>query len=466
MTQRGRRSLPIPLCDVLEGQRNEEHEDVLWRRVERARCHAHVDLKSTNTASALPVPVSSVLVDQENLSAVRLRHHRLLRARRARKPERRYGRLLLATGALLAVLGFALVRPFGLTLSPSAPSSPQLNAKLDPLTLSDGSLPATLEAEEKSIEVVLSDASSIRLAPHSRLVSLASTDSRLDLLLEEGKAHFDVTPNGPRRWTIEAGIARIEVVGTVFDVSRQHNEVNVSVSRGAVLVRSASLPHGVARLVAGNTLKLEPQKPEPVPPAAVAPEATLEDAGSLAHRAKTEDAPTQAAQAQRSKARPLALPADVPQWQTAYHEGRYDAAYHMLGEAEFVRLVRATTRAEELLKLADLARLSGHVQESVLPLKRVLDDFNHSSHAPVSAFTLGRIYLDQLRDAKAAVHAFERAIALNPPLALLEDCHARLVRAYAVSGDSEQAKQAASRYRALFPSGRHLRDLARYTSDE
>ena len=62
--------------------------------------------------------------------------------------------------------------------------------------------------------VVLSDGSSIELAPGARFEPIESSASSFIAVLERGTASFDVHPGGPRRWQIECGLATVEVVGT------------------------------------------------------------------------------------------------------------------------------------------------------------------------------------------------------------------------------------------------------------
>jgi transmembrane sensor len=146
-------------------------------------------------------------------------------------------------------------------------------------------------------------------------------------------------------------------------------------------------------------------------------------------------------------------------------EGRFVEAFAALGPERFAEAAARETSVEGLLSLADTARLSGHPGQAVLPLERVLSEFSQSPLAAVSAFTLGRVLLDQLHDPSAAAQAFERAITMHPPHALLADCHARLVEAYSRAGDHASARRAASRYRTLFPTGRHNVDVEAWTKD-
>jgi transmembrane sensor len=114
---------------------------------------------------------------------------------------------------------------------------------------------------------------------------------------------------------------------------------------------------------------------------------------------------------------------------------------------------------DDLLALADVARLSGHPAEAVLPLERILVEFARDAQAPLAAFALGRLQLDSLGHAQAAVSAFRKALDLGIPRSLREDIRARLVEAYARSGDAGAAQRAADTYFDEFPNGRHARAI-------
>jgi transmembrane sensor len=117
-------------------------------------------------------------------------------------------------------------------------------------------------------------------------------------------------------------------------------------------------------------------------------------------------------------------------------------------------MARETMQAEDietLLELADIARLSGHPQDAVAPLTRALDRFRSSPQAGLAAFTLGRVLLEQLSAPAAAAEAFERAISLYLPRALLSDCYRRLAEAYDRAGNHQARDEVAVRFRAAFP---------------
>ncbi len=524
--------LPLPLGEELAQGMERSREDRLWARIRARRGEAlgrHSE--PPRAGQFLPAPLGRVLKIHDASSErsglwrrIRARQNGLRqRARSFRLPALGFG---LATG-LAAALVLAGIVPFGPpTAAPAAASVP--------LTLANGFVLAPVDAAHGDRVVTLADASEIRLAKGARVEPLLSSGSRFELLLRRGSAEFSVIPGGPRRWVIEAGVATVEVVGTVFRVTRGPRGVQVSVSRGTVLVRGEGVPDRVRRVTAGQTISVAPavaplpkvdvgpaavaeatdspgdpggvvalpaataaalpdatdaELPDPTaaalpdPTAAARPEATaaaLPDATAAAPRDATPAALPDATAAALPDATAAALPdataaalpdataAAVPAapaaaWRRALARGAYKKAYGTLGAQGLKREVARTDLPQRLLELADVARLSGHPSQAVAPLDRLMTRHADSPQAGLAAFTLGRVYLDQLGEPAEAARAFEKAIGLHPPNALLADCHARLVEAYARAGDVSRAKRAASRYRALFPGGRQLADPRAWT---
>jgi transmembrane sensor len=120
------------------------------------------------------------------------------------------------------------------------------------------------------------------------------------------------------------------------------------------------------------------------------------------------------------------------------------------------------------LLLADVARLSGHPADAVVPLRRFLDA--HASHpeAPLAAITLARVELALGRPA-AAASAFERAEALGVPSSFDAEVCAGLALVLARSGSVAPAREAARRCLARHARPPHheaLRRLAEEAVDE
>jgi transmembrane sensor len=332
----------------------------------------------------------------------------------------------------------------------------RLHRDTGPLLLADGRELVAMDASGSAKEIDLSDGSRIRLSPGARIEPLQSSGATFSAIVTQGRADFDVRPGGSRRWVVECGLATIEVLGTVFACEREPGRLRVVVRRGVVLVRGERVPDRARRLSAGETLEVmeEAQRPAHVVAASLALAALPQNAGSSGPTSAETAvrAPGQEAGASRSRTAPATT------WRVLAQHGRHREAFAALG-TEGLRRESKRMGVDDLLALADVARLSGHPAEAVLPLGRILTEFANDAHAPLAAFALGRLELDSLSHPQAAVTAFGKALDLGIPRSLREDARARLVEAYARSGDTGAARRAADAYHDEFPSGRHARAI-------
>lgn len=83
------------------------------------------------------------------------------------------------------------------------------------------------------IVLSLPDASALTLGPASRIATRYTRRQRA-VVLEQGEALFDVARDADRPFTIDAGQARITVLGTRFTVNRLPGLVRVGVEHGTV----------------------------------------------------------------------------------------------------------------------------------------------------------------------------------------------------------------------------------------
>jgi hypothetical protein len=111
--------------------------------------------------------------------------------------------------------------------------------------------------------------------------------------------------------------------------------------------------------------------------------------------------------------------------------------------------------AGELMAAADEARLGGRPEEAVAPLRRLYQRHPRDRRAPVAAFSLGRVLLDDLRRPAAAAAAFQKARALWPKGPLALDALAREAEARHAAGQERQAAELARQYLKRASSGRH-----------
>jgi transmembrane sensor len=368
-----------------------------------------------------------------------------LRAEGHRGPARQQWRRLVPAAAVaagaLVLVGLLVVRGGALGSRPTSAG---------PLRLAGGELPRAFEAPEGggSLRLELSDGSRVELARGARLQTLGNDGEAVTLRLDRGRAAFDVTPGGPRSWVVEAGLARVEVVGTRFTVERGSEQVEVTVERGAVRVVGEHVPGGRRRLGPGEALVLV--GPPPAPAAtdvATAAEPSPDDPGRAA-----------AGASQR-----LASAAD---WRPLARAGSFGEAFDLLGAEGLHLETRSARSVDDLFLLADVARRSGHPADAVEPLERIVEQHAVDRRAAVAAFTLGRLHLDVLDRPEQAARAFSRALELGAPPALAEDAHALVVEARARLGDREGAAAAAREYLARYPAGRLAREVRRLAGIE
>jgi transmembrane sensor len=297
-------------------------------------------------------------------------------------------------------------------------------AKAGALQLRDGgAFPETAASSDHGVQLVLSDASSIELAPGSLLRKRRSTAHELATELVHGAARFAVTPGGPRRWSVRAGTVEVHVVGTRFSVERVGDDVLVAVEHGVVRVEGVTVPDGKRELRATQTLRVAAGlvRPDAAAVAPTPPSDPLEP--SLAPPPPPTPTPTPTVVA--GAVRPQRVPASVP----------------------------AGATADQLLAGADALRAAGDAEPASVLLARLLDTHPDDPRAALAAVTLGRLYM-QLGQPARAVATLERARQLGLPQALAEQSAALLVLAHARAGDEALARSAAESYRATFPNGR------------
>jgi TolA-binding protein len=150
-------------------------------------------------------------------------------------------------------------------------------------------------------------------------------------------------------------------------------------------------------------------------------------------------------------------------WRSLAREGRYHEAYR---ELEKERLDRERSAVDDLLLAGDAARLSGHPREAVPYYRDALARAGKGSRAHLAAFTLGRTLLHELRDARGAADAFNRAYAASPSGPLAEEALAGEADSWARAGDRARTRDAARRYLRAFPDGKRARDMERFASVE
>ncbi len=256
--------------------------------------------------------------------------------------------------------------------------------------------------------------------------------------LVTGGARFEVRVDHAHPFTVASGEVEVSVVGTQFLVERIEAQVHVAVEKGVVRVR---WPTGERVLSDGESGLFPP-----------APAQDTLDAESRSSPSEVRaEAPAASAPAMVDPPKPLlrAPRAQAPTWQELAHGGQFDAAWVKLKQPR----VAPRDLPEELLLAADVARLTHHPEEAVAPLSLCVSSHPTDPRAPLAAFTLGRVLLDELGRPRQAAEAFTTALRLAPDGPLAEDALARAVESWSRAGEPGLAKRAATEYLRQFPHG-------------
>lgn len=126
-------------------------------------------------------------------------------------------------------------------------------AGLGRLLLSGGDRFATVHGQQRLTR--LADGSSIRLNSATTLdVSLGG--SRRVVRMIEGEALFDVARDRQRPFIVDLGEARVQVIGTSFNIRRREDRIELTVTSGLVAVSDSA--GDTIRVGAGETTLIRP----------------------------------------------------------------------------------------------------------------------------------------------------------------------------------------------------------------
>lgn len=352
---------------------------------------------------ALVDPLSADALDRMWANVAPRLPRRAPGARRRRDRARHWVLVAVALGALVVFAFWHASKP-----QPAA----------DLLLLADGSQFDRVAASAGAETRRFTDGSSLRVEA-GEVVSLASTSREFVVLLERGRAHFHVVPGGPRRWIVELGLGRVEVVGTEFSVERQLDRAVIAVSHGKVLVRSTLLEDAVKAVGSGERVVLSTAERDTGEELRAAPSAGVE------------------LRPQHAAGRGGSTGGSLPP------------------EPAAVDVVAA------LLHDADLARLERDFDRAARILERVVKEHPSDSRAALASYGHGVLAFRQLGRPEHAVLSFQRALALGAPRSLREDCYLAWVEVELGRGDRARANELFTRYLDEFPTGRHRLEMQR-----
>ncbi|HTB72775.1 MAG TPA: hypothetical protein VK762_06010 [Polyangiaceae bacterium] len=303
---------------------------------------------------------------------------------------------------------------------------------------------ATSSASE--LPLTFSEGTELVMAPGSRGRVEDLDRAGASFLLERGEVRAHVVHRTGTSWRFLAGPFEVRVTGTALGVDWDpgRERFAVHVDEGSVVVSGPNV--GQPEVVrAGQQcvvdLPSRTTRVSPIGQDAPADAYAPADAGldGLAAPAATAASPP---------ATPHVAPAPVS-WTKLDERGDYDGAYAAALSAGLASVLRASS-SDELLRLAQVARLSGHRDTERQALVTCRRRFPGSERAAVAAYELGRS-----SSPSEASSWFDTYLGEQPSGPLAREASGRLVEARASAGDDRGAKDAAARYLARYPDGPH-----------
>jgi transmembrane sensor len=370
---------------------------------------------------------------------------------------RRFPRSALASCVMLAA---ALLAAF--LIAANWRARPFTRGPLAPLALDDGRpVPKLVAPPHGSANVRFDEGSQLEMQPGAVIEPLVNAPDAVTWLLLQGRITFDVKPGGPRRWSIESGLATVEVVGTRLTLERVDHQLIVEVEHGIVLVRGERVPNRVQRLTAGERLALHDEHEDLG--ASTLPHTLAAQADSGVQSSDLR--PAQVAPSVPRAANQVAAASDAARTGTSRDRAKRDGATPD-GETRDGETRDGETRddavVDDLLKQSDDARSAGRLAAAASVLAELVRVHASNARTPAAAFTLGKIRLDGLGDASGAASAFNAALRLGLPAELEEDAYLRLVEARSRAGDEAGARAAAEAYETRYPGGSRRAAMERW----
>jgi transmembrane sensor len=349
---------------------------------------------------------------------------RTLPARKAQKQRRALGAAGLALSFSIGLVWFTGSEPSARSVPSAAlpATEPQTARAVQLPTAAEEAVPPAAREGASRVtdesrptrDLTLPDGSKVELMAAQTAVMLEHSDARqVALRMAEGRARFSVTPGLERVFRVRTEQVTVEVLGTIFELTLLRGQTRVRVEHGRVAV--AWRNQRVA-LSAGQEADFPP----------------------LARRAAS-SGPSEG-------------------WREQAERGEFKQAFAQLPRADEM----AAMSVAELLLAADTARLSGHPEAALPWLTRVMKTHADDARAPLAAFTLGGVLLQQLGRPREAEAAYAEARATTRSAALAQDALARQVEAAHRAGDDARARKLALEYLTLYPEGRRMHAVRRF----
>jgi transmembrane sensor len=268
------------------------------------------------------------------------------------------------------------------------------------------------------------DGSFAQLADPQGALEVEEESPRRVVTRLRGRAKFNVVAHGKRAFEVHTGEVRVRVLGSAFSMEElPGGKARVQVEHGPVEVAWLG---GTARLESGQSGAFPPDDRHVESANAEPSRESAEELSALEQQPSLKTRVARHGYRKHAKATPSAPPVEAP-----------------------------AEDAQSLMAQADAERLHGQPEQAVKPLRAIFERYPSDARAPLAAFALGRVLLDDLHRPAEAAAAFARVRVLAPEGALAPDALAREASAWEAAGQLARAQKLAEQYLALHPRGRH-----------
>ncbi len=373
---------------------------------------------------------------------------------RRRANVRRNAVVLMVAACTVAAVGYRFREPSNVTFSVQG---------------HDGKIGDPIDSNDVEQGVAFSEGSQLTVAPHGRARVVAVNAKGANVVLERGTVHANVIHRDRTSWSLSAGPFAIRVTGTAFDATWDPatERLRVVMREGRVVVEGPCI--APSPLVAGEhhewhcggELVKVPEVRERVPVPAnselLAPSiSTGTFTGTPTSTPRPSASPTLEHNApdgrilvgsEPSPSTPSSAGGVAPvSWRDRAREGNYAEAWALAEQGGVDSL-----GADDLLFVADVARLAKKPAHASRLYRSVRDRFPDGAQAKTAGFQLGRL----AGSSNEARTWFERYLVEQPTGQFSQEALGRLVELDASLGDRSRAVERARVYLERYPSGPH-----------
>ena len=325
-----------------------------------------------------------------------------------------------------------------------------------------------ISAAQAPVDLRFDDQTQLELAPGTGAQVLQDDERSVRLVMGPGRVRARVEKKSRRRWTVQAGPYRVQVLGTRFSVDwREKNGcVDVQVERGRVKVSGQGIAEGGVELTAGAQLHRcmahtdaakTPTPPVPDEAVELKPVAAPEPVEAPGPKPSTAARPEAVA-----KPEPKADPAPIKvaslegaepvTWQDHLDLGQNERAVELAQEVGLDSILRQAS-TQDLWSLAEAARRMKRASMAERLLEGLRVRAPQSKEARLAAFLLGRLAMELSDKPAVAADWFATYTKENPAGELAEEALGRRMQALVAAGRTRQAKTQAGLYLQQYPDG-------------